>query len=70
MTKRAFRLQPQLQLWSQRQQLHRAPTAAAANGATATALYDYEAGEENELSFPENAVIANVVSCRYCPETP
>ena len=31
-------------------------------GATATALYDYEAAEENELSFPENAKIINVVS--------
>lgn len=44
-----------------------APTPAAAEpasaqGATATALYDYEAGEDNELSFPENATITNVVS--------
>lgn len=44
-----------------------APVAAAAEpaapqGATATALYDYEAGEDNELSFPENATITNVVS--------
>lgn len=36
-----------------------APEAA---GATATALYDYEAGEDNELSFPEDAVITNIVS--------
>ena len=35
---------------------------AASKGATATALYDYEAGEDNELSFPENATIHNVVS--------
>ena len=40
-----------------------APTPAPAHsqGATATALYDYEAGEDNELAFPENATIKNVV---------
>lgn len=38
------------------------PAAAEAEGATATALYDYEAAEDNELSFPENAIIHNVVS--------
>ncbi len=34
-------------------------------GATATALYDYEAAEGNELSFPEDAKIMNVVSRRF-----
>lgn len=40
------------------------PTAGATvdQGATATALYDYEAAEGNELSFPENAKITGVVS--------
>ena len=38
-----------------------APTAGG-EGASATALYDYEAGEDNELSFPEDAVITNIVS--------
>jgi hypothetical protein len=45
------------------------PTPAAASAATpsskgpsATALYDYEAAEDNEIGFPENAKITNVVS--------
>lgn len=38
-----------------------AATLASAQGPTATALYDYEAAEDNELSFPENAKIVNVV---------
>lgn len=37
-----------------------APAAAAAAGPTATALYDYEAAEDNELSFPEDATITNL----------
>ena len=40
--------------------------AGNAGGAKATALYDYEAGEDNELSFPENAVITNIVSRPPC----
>ena len=36
--------------------------AGGAEGATATALYDYEAAEDNELSFPENAKITGIVS--------
>lgn len=38
------------------------PHAPAARGPTATALYDYEAAEENEISFPEGAKIVNIVS--------
>jgi hypothetical protein len=38
-----------------------APAAAPA-GPTATALYDYEAAEDNELSFDENATITGLVS--------
>jgi hypothetical protein len=38
------------------------PQSAASSGPTATALYDYEAAEENELSFPENGTITGVVS--------
>jgi len=37
-----------------------APAAAAAAGPTATALYDYEAAEDNELSFPEDAKITDL----------
>ncbi|MCJ1378364.1 hypothetical protein MMC17_001462 [Xylographa soralifera] len=42
-----------------------APSAVAntnhlASGPTATALYDYEAAEDNELSFPENAKITSL----------
>ncbi|KAF4122568.1 drebrin-like protein [Geosmithia morbida] len=39
-----------------------APAAAppASVGPTATAIYDYEAGENNELSFPEDAIITNL----------
>ncbi|KAI5463002.1 hypothetical protein BGZ63DRAFT_422406 [Mariannaea sp. PMI_226] len=37
-----------------------APEPEAAAGATATALYDYEAAEDNELSFPEDATITGL----------
>ena len=39
-----------------------AGTTESVGVATATALYDYEAAEENELSFPEDAKITGVVS--------
>jgi len=50
---------------------HEAPAAAShapaapepsGGGATATAQFDYEAVEDNELSFPDGATIENVVS--------
>lgn len=41
------------------------PPDASRQGATATALYDYEAAEGNELSFPENAKITDVVGAQY-----
>ena len=37
------------------------------DGPTATALYEYEAAEGNELSFPENAKITGVVSHHHRP---
>lgn len=39
-----------------------APQAAGSSGPTATAIYDYDAAEDNELSFPEGATITGVVS--------
>jgi hypothetical protein len=38
------------------------PAAAAPSGPTATAIYDCEAAEDNELSFPEGAKITGLVS--------
>ena len=40
-----------------------APTSAG--GKTATAQYEYEAAEDNELSFPDGATITNVVSLAF-----
>ena len=48
---------------------HHGHPAGANQGATATALYDYEAAEGNELSFPENAIITGVVSPLLLPKS-
>jgi hypothetical protein len=39
-----------------------APVAAASGGKTATAQYDYQAAEDNELSFPDGGKITDIVS--------
>ncbi|KAL8948475.1 MAG: hypothetical protein Q9222_005334 [Ikaeria aurantiellina] len=45
---------------SGRQPTKQPETTAAKNAHTATALYDYDAAEDNELSFPENAKITDI----------
>lgn len=42
-----------------------APAASAPAGPTATAIYDYEAAEDNELSFDENATITGLVNLPF-----
>lgn len=39
-----------------------AAAATSSSGPSAKAMYDYEAGEDNEISFPEDAIITNIVS--------
>ena len=45
-----------------------APPGGSSKGATATALYDYEAAEDNEITFPEDAKITNIVSASSANE--
>ena len=37
------------------------PEPEPSTGDTATALYDYDAAEANEISFPDGAIIENIV---------
>lgn len=41
------------------------PSAGAVSGPSARGLYDYEAAEDNEIGFPENAKITNIVSAFF-----
>lgn len=45
-----------------------APQAPGRSGPTATAIYDYDAAEDNELSFPEGATITGVVGYPLSPD--
>ena len=38
------------------------PEPDSSTGDTAIALYDYDAAEANEISFPDGAIIENIVS--------
>ena len=57
--------QPQSQAPDHSEAVPSSGAPQTSQGATATAMYDYEAAEDNELSFPENAKITDVVS--PCP---
>ena len=43
-----------------------APAHSSPSGPTANALYDYEAAEDNELSFPEGATVTGLVGSQSC----
>jgi len=43
-----------------------AAAAAIAKGPSAVAQYDYDAAEGNEISFPDGAIIEDIVSFQGC----